>query len=66
MEKLNSTIWLERYLDRKLSQNVSLDNDKYKEVRNFLFMWNINEREFLDNKCCVGRIWANYGVFAPK
>ena len=66
MNKLTSTIWIEKYLDKELAQNVTLDHEKYVEVRNFLFLWNIYEREFLDNKCCVGRIWANYGLFEPK
>ena len=63
---LKSTLWIEKYLKLKLSQGVFLDDERYLEVRNFVFLWNIYERVFLDNKCSVGKVWANYGVFEPQ
>lgn len=63
---LKSTLWIEKYLKQKLSQEVSLDEERYLEVRNFVFLWNVYEREFLENKCIVGKVWSNYGVFEPE
>ena len=63
---LKSTLWIEKYLKQKLSQEVSLDEERYLEVRNFVFLWNVYEREFLENKCSVGKVWSNYGVFEPE
>ncbi|MBR0531964.1 MAG: hypothetical protein IJJ96_05090 [Bacteroidales bacterium] len=65
MEQLESTQWLEMYLERKLSQNVSLDNSRYKEVRNFMLLWNIFERVFLNNNANAGRVWNIQNEIVP-
>lgn len=61
-----STLWLERFSDRKNHCQVSLDNDPVvKEIRNFLLLWNLYENLFLNCSGKVCSIWNNTGNLAP-
>lgn len=62
---LTPTEWLEKYIDRKLFQNVSLNDEKYVEVRNFMLLWNIFEREFFYNEANAGRVWEVQNCVEP-
>lgn len=61
-----STLWIEKYLKIKNNNEVMLDSDPIvKEIRDFLLLWNLYERLFMDCQSTVKKVWNNNNHFKP-